>query len=1104
MISNDISQLTELENLSEEERKLVLNILEEYSNSGKSEKYDNLIYEDYEEIPVTIEEFLHNPKYLGKGLINEEGKFTVFPYWENLLKEIFPDPLKPAKYNTLALTGSIGIGKSFIAVITGLYELYRMLCLKDPYLHYGLQPIDKITFAFMNITMDAAKGVAWDKCQQLLQSSEWFMSKGNVSKGNNPTWSPPKGIELIYGSQSRHIIGRAVYWCFQDEVSFQQNIDVNKQKEKAKTLVNTAAARMQSRFMKGEKNPTLLVLASSKRTEQSFMETFIDGKKKQDSKTIKIVDEPQWVIRTDKDSPNKFKVAVGNKFLSSEVLPLNYTEKDLEIARNRGYTLLDVPMGYYENFIDDIDIALTDIAGISTSSTNRYISGVRLANVKTDSYKNAFKKEIIEVGNAKEDTAQYKDFFDINLIPREIRSKPLYIHMDMSKSGDKTGIAGVFIKGKKPTPPGEPPSKDLFFTLGFSVSVKAPKGYEVSYEKNRNFIYWLREQGLNIKGISTDTFQSVDTGQQLSAKNFNYCVISADRVDSDRICKPYQYLRSTIYEERIEIYNNELLTDELIGLERDNNSGKIDHSPSGINCFTGDTKIQLVDGRILTILELKKEFDNGIENFVYSFNHSTNKIEARPVANVFKSGENASLVEVKLDNGEIIHCTPNHRFMLRDGSYCEAKDLQENQSLMPLYTKISKKGLNGYRLYYEPMEECWHYEHREFCTEVDDEKHLVHHKDCNKLNNNPTNLVWCSKIKHQQIHANTQTGAHSPEAERKRSESIKKYHDTNKNNPEYWTRYEPYKNMSPEDAYKAHIYKETVKENKAQIRKEKHDANRLKIECQKNKQFEMAKKYGINIDSLQGTELQSLMIKYAHEIDPSYQAKVTKAVSENHKLGKYTNAYKALQKCNANRKGKHRPKSVIEKIIQTRLQHGPYEVSEETRKKLSESTKRRSWYNNGETNIYIDKDSPIPDGYVHGRIKTWKNHKVVSVTNLQNKEDVYDITIDETHNFALAAGVFVHNSKDQADAVCGALWNASQHAEQFAFDYGETLETVTTINNSGNNYSQEQILIDLENEMKQTFSRPVKKDDDSNFINFGLGKAKPLTTQYLANGIALW
>jgi len=88
---------------------------------------------------------------------------------------------------------------------------------------------------------------------------------------------------------------------------------------------------MQSRFMKGEKNPTLLVLASSKRTEQSYMETFIANKKKQESKTVLVIDEPQWVIRTDKDSPNKFKVALGNKFLNSEVLPLNVTEEELTL-----------------------------------------------------------------------------------------------------------------------------------------------------------------------------------------------------------------------------------------------------------------------------------------------------------------------------------------------------------------------------------------------------------------------------------------------------------------------------------------------------------------------------------------------------------------------------------------------------------------------------------------------------------------------------------------------------------------------------------------------------------------------------------------------------
>ena len=95
----------------------------------------------------------------------------MFPYWVETMKKIFPNNLDTA-YNTLILTGAIGIGKSFFADLCLLYQLHRLLCLKDPYLHYGLQPIDKITISLINITLDAAKGVAWDKLQQLIQTSD--------------------------------------------------------------------------------------------------------------------------------------------------------------------------------------------------------------------------------------------------------------------------------------------------------------------------------------------------------------------------------------------------------------------------------------------------------------------------------------------------------------------------------------------------------------------------------------------------------------------------------------------------------------------------------------------------------------------------------------------------------------------------------------------------------------------------------------------------------------------------------------------------------------------------------------------------------------------
>lgn len=147
-----------LNSFSKEEREVILKILEQYGQNGDSVLFNKLVYNDYEEVPVDIETFIDDENYLGNGTMSE-GKSTVFPYWRETLKKVFPNNLDTS-YNTLVLTGAIGLGKSFVAVICILYMLYRTLCLKDPYKHYGLQKIDVITFIFMNITLEAAQDVA--------------------------------------------------------------------------------------------------------------------------------------------------------------------------------------------------------------------------------------------------------------------------------------------------------------------------------------------------------------------------------------------------------------------------------------------------------------------------------------------------------------------------------------------------------------------------------------------------------------------------------------------------------------------------------------------------------------------------------------------------------------------------------------------------------------------------------------------------------------------------------------------------------------------------------------------------------------------------------
>lgn len=567
----------ELNNLSEEERKIALEILEQFSKQGSSNIFNDLLYEDYNEIPVDIETFLDDNQYLGYAWHDAEGKSKLYPFWRERLKELFPDNLTTS-VNTFIESGARGLGKSEIAVAIACYLMYRIMCLKNPIEFFHLKPTEKICFAFMNIKLALAEEIGVSKFQNTVKLSPWFMARGTMEGRTNLKWVPPDYINIIIGSQADDLIGLPIFFAFFDEISFIRNQDIDKQKEKAINMIDTAIGGMKTRFIYKGVNPTLLALASSKRSEKSFLEEHIKKKLKSEKENVLIVDKPVWEVKpkgTYKEQT--FRIALGNKFLVSQVIP---DEDATSVWRDKGYKIIEAPIDFKSNFLDDIERALCDYAGISSSEISKYISGVAVQEIKNLEMVNPFTKEILEIGNSQEDKLQYYDCFDLSKVPKTMRSRPLFVHMDMSISGDMTGIAGVWIKGKKPSTD-ENQSKDLFYTLAFSVSIKAPKGYQVSFEKNRNFIYWLKEQGFNVQGITTDTFQSYDTGQTLLAKGYKYSILSVDKVDTDHICKPYQNFKTTIYEKRLEIYDSQVLIDEIIDLERNINTGKVDHPDGG-------------------------------------------------------------------------------------------------------------------------------------------------------------------------------------------------------------------------------------------------------------------------------------------------------------------------------------------------------------------------------------------------------------------------------------------------------------------------------------------------------------------------------------------
>lgn len=110
---------------------------------------------------------------------------------------------------------------------------------------------------------------------------------------------------------------------------------------------------------------------------------------------------------------------------------------------------------------------------------------------------------------------------------------------------------------------------------------------------------------------------------------------------------------------------------ELIVVEGDSAGG----------CWTADTLIRLVDNRILTIKEVIEEHEQGKTNYVFGCTKDgTIKIE--PILDGFLTKKDAQIVRLTLDNGKQIRCTPDHRIMLRDGSYKEAQYLTEDDNLM--------------------------------------------------------------------------------------------------------------------------------------------------------------------------------------------------------------------------------------------------------------------------------------------------------------------------------------------------------------------------------------------------------------------------------------
>jgi len=178
-----------------------------------------------------------------------------------------------------------------------------------------------------------------------------------------------------------------------------------------------------------------------------------------------------------------------------------------------------------------------------------------------------------------------------------------------------------------------------------------------------------------------------------------------------------------------------------------------------------DSMIPLLNGETITIKELSEriKLNPNEEIWTYSIQDETKKILPGKVVWCDLTRKNSEILKIKFDDGTYVETTPDHEFMLRNGSYLRADELNVGISLMPFYTITSNKTnfISGYEKVYDPATNRHVFTHRAVAKEcvinLDDEKqsedkYVTHHIDFNKKNNHPKNLLRMTTGKHCEYH----------------------------------------------------------------------------------------------------------------------------------------------------------------------------------------------------------------------------------------------------------------------------------------------------------------------------------------------------------------
>ena len=525
--------------------------------SGEKQKA-LLDFAQYRWKPVGITEFICSPHYLNKQA------------------EIYPGVLAAAEelnngsYVEAIMTGGIGSGKTTLALYTNAYQLYLLSCMRSPHKQFGLDPSSEILLIFQSITKTLARGVDYQRFRSMIEGSPYFLKYYPFDKHLQTKLVFPNRVEVtpVAGNETA-AIGQNVMGGLIDELNYMAVVEKSKVAvdkgtyDQAILVYNSIARRRKSRFMENGKLPGILCLVSSKKYPGQFTDQKV-AEAKQDAR-IFVYDKRVWDIKPD-DFGNQgwFPVFAGDLTRKPKIL-----EEEDRVADADRHLVVQVPEEFRLEFEKDVINALREIAGVSTLARHPFFLEVQKVYQAFKPRPSIFSQPVVDF--VEQRLTLLKTHFWNPEIPR-------FAHCDLALSGDSAGLAIGTVSGfKNVSSDSANPAYMPNLWIDGILEVRPPKNCEILLGKIREVIIVLKKMGLNIVWVTFDQFQSSDSQQILRQQGLITGHLSMDEVPS----RPYDFLKTAVYEGRVDIPVQHKLNKEILMLEKDTKTGRIDHPPGG-------------------------------------------------------------------------------------------------------------------------------------------------------------------------------------------------------------------------------------------------------------------------------------------------------------------------------------------------------------------------------------------------------------------------------------------------------------------------------------------------------------------------------------------